>query len=142
MNDTMTNPPLAAGTGEDSTKAAAALGPTDLFVHRHIGPDEAEQQEMLSLLGYGSLDELIDATAAAEAMSMCRAIVLDRDEETKAVFFVAEDCHPQTIAVCRTRAKSMGIEPVVGNAEALGGTGKLSGLPVENAKLVGLLLQY
>src|SRR5260370_33464236 len=62
MNDTMTNPPLAAGTGEDSTKAAAVLGPTDLFVHRHIGPNEAEQREMLSLLGYSSMEELIDAT--------------------------------------------------------------------------------
>src|SRR5258705_5477428 len=62
MNDTMTNPPLSAGTSENSTKAAAVLGPTDLFVHRHIGPNDSEQQEMLSLLGYGSLDELIDAT--------------------------------------------------------------------------------
>ncbi len=63
MNDTMTNPPVSAGAGEDSTKAAVAvLGPTDLFVHRHIGPDEAEQQEMLRLLGYSSLEELIDAT--------------------------------------------------------------------------------
>src|SRR5258705_2753385 len=62
MNDTMTNPSVSAGASEDSTKAASVLGPTDLFVHRHIGPNEAEQQEMLSLLGYSSMDELIDAT--------------------------------------------------------------------------------
>src|SRR6266498_96688 len=55
----------------------------------------------LTALPLANASLLDEATAAAEAMSMCRAIVLDRDEETKAVFFVAEDCHPQTIAVCR-----------------------------------------
>src|SRR5688572_29945638 len=34
----------------------------DRFVRRHIGPDPAEQLEMLKLLDYASLDELIDAT--------------------------------------------------------------------------------
>ncbi|MBM3672912.1 MAG: aminomethyl-transferring glycine dehydrogenase [Actinobacteria bacterium] len=32
----------------------------DAFVGRHVGPDDAEQQAMLDLLGYGSLDELTD----------------------------------------------------------------------------------
>jgi glycine dehydrogenase len=73
---------------------------------------------------------------------MCRSIVLDRDEATKAAFFVADDCHPQTIAVCRTRAQSLGIELIVGSTNDLGGTGKRSGLPVANAELVGILLQY
>jgi len=49
---------------------------------------------------------LDEATAAAEAMAMCHAIA----RQKKPVFLVADDCHPQTIAVVKTRAKSMGIE--------------------------------
>src|SRR5437868_1303318 len=203
MNDSTTtvSPPLQ----ETPVAAAvnAVLAPTDTFVRRHIGPDEAEQREMLALLGFNTLDELVDATvppairlkrelklgpergehellqelkdtakknkvfrsfigqgyygtitppviqrnilenpgwytqytpyqaeisqgrleallnyqtmvadltalplanasmldeatAAAEAMSMCRSIASD---EKKTTFFVADDCHPQTIAV-------------------------------------------
>src|SRR3954452_22154912 len=61
MNDTMTKTPLSTN-GAVQPDQAAVLAPTDTFVHRHIGPNEAEQLEMLRLLGYGSLDELIDAT--------------------------------------------------------------------------------
>jgi glycine dehydrogenase len=42
-----------------------ALTHTDTFVRRHIGPDAGEVAEMLRALGYGSLDELIDATVPA-----------------------------------------------------------------------------
>src|SRR5689334_19118586 len=38
---------------------------TDTFVRRHIGPDAGEVAEMLSALGYDSLDDLIDATVPA-----------------------------------------------------------------------------
>ncbi|MFM2164379.1 MAG: hypothetical protein RL325_816, partial [Planctomycetota bacterium] len=62
----------------------------------------------LPLAGASLLDE---GTAAAEAMSMCQGIT----GETRQRFFVAEDCHPQTIAVVETRAKWMGITVVVGN---------------------------
>src|SRR5215210_6894534 len=34
----------------------------DSFVPRHVGPSEAEVAEMLAVIGYASLDELIDAT--------------------------------------------------------------------------------
>jgi glycine dehydrogenase len=34
----------------------------DSFVPRHVGPSESEIQEMLKVVGYDSLDELIDAT--------------------------------------------------------------------------------
>ena len=43
----------------------SVLTHTDTFVRRHIGPDEAEVARMLEALGYGSLDELIDATVPA-----------------------------------------------------------------------------
>jgi glycine dehydrogenase len=61
---------------------------------------------------------LDEATAAAEAMAMCYAIA-GGHEGTKRTFFVADDCHPQTIAVVKTRGKSMGIEVVVGNTSEL-----------------------
>ena len=52
---------------------------------------------------------LDDATAAAEAMSMCVAATRRR------TFFVSGDCHPQTIGVLETRAKGLGIDLLVGN---------------------------
>src|SRR5881398_521001 len=42
------------------------LKPTDSFVHRHIGPNPDDIQEMLSTLGLPSLDALIDATIPAD----------------------------------------------------------------------------
>jgi glycine dehydrogenase len=44
----------------------ATLNDTDTFVRRHIGPDPAEIREMARLVGYDSLDELIDATVPAQ----------------------------------------------------------------------------
>jgi glycine cleavage system P protein (glycine dehydrogenase) len=215
--------------------ARPALAPTDSFPRRHIGPDEAEVQEMLRLLGYGSLDELVaatvpqgirlrrdlrlpdprgehelledlraiasrnqvfrsfigmgysdcitppvilrnvlenpgwytqytpyqaeiaqgrleallnfqtmvadltalplanaslldEATAAAEAMGMCHNLVRDRR-----AFFVAEDCHPQTIAVVRTRARSLGLTVHLGPASSVDPVGQ---------DLMGALVQY
>src|SRR6266516_943101 len=52
---------------------------------------------------------LDEATAAAEAMSLCHAVVPNRK-----TFFVADNCHPQTIAVVETRAKPLGIEIKIG----------------------------
>ena len=53
---------------------------------------------------------LDEATAAAEAMALCHAVVPGRK-----TFFVADNCHPQTIAVVQTRAKPLGIELQIGN---------------------------
>ncbi len=53
---------------------------------------------------------LDEATAAAEAMALCHAAVSGRKK-----FFVANNCHPQTIAVVQTRAKPLGIEVVIGD---------------------------
>ena len=43
------------------TRTAQALGFTDSFVRRHIGPGEGEIKEMLQVIGYPSLGALIDA---------------------------------------------------------------------------------
>jgi glycine dehydrogenase len=53
---------------------------------------------------------LDEATAAAEAMAMSLAV---RHPEHP-VFLVDADCHPQTIAVVRTRAEARGVEVRVG----------------------------
>jgi len=83
----------------------------------------------LPLANASMLDE---ATAAAEAMFMCRAIVGEDGKRTR--FLVADDCHPQTIEVVKTRASRLGIEIVVGNPESL------SFKP--DAHCFGVLVQY
>ena len=64
----------------------------------------------LTKLDIANASMLDEATAAAEAMALCHAAVPNRK-----IFFVADDCHPQTIAVVQTRAKPLGIEVKVGN---------------------------
>ena len=53
---------------------------------------------------------LDEATAAAEAMSMCAGV-----HEGRNTFFVSAECHPQTIEVVRSRASALGIKIVVGD---------------------------
>ena len=74
----------------------------------------------LTALPLSSASLLDEATAAAEAMTMCHAI----GRRKRRLFFVADSCHPQTIAVVHTRARPLGIEVVVGppaDAEPLAG---------------------
>jgi glycine dehydrogenase len=73
----------------------------------------------LDLANASLLDE---ATAAAEAMTMCRTL-----REGRNVFFVSANCHPQTIAVVQTRARAVGIEVVVGEPGSFQFTGKVFG---------------
>src|SRR3546814_7704295 len=70
---------------------------------------------------------LVEGTAAAEAMMLLRRLAKNPGK----LFFVSERCHPQTIAVVRTRAEPLGVEVVVGD--------ELAGLP---ADAFGILLQY
>ena len=64
----------------------------------------------LTALDIANASMLDEATAAAEAMALCHAVVPDRK-----TFFVADNCHPQTIAVVQTRAKPLGIEIKIGD---------------------------
>src|SRR5882672_4123297 len=64
----------------------------------------------LTKLDIANASMLDEATAAAEAMTLCHASVPDRK-----TFFVADDCHPETIEVVRTRAKPLGIEVKIDN---------------------------
>jgi glycine dehydrogenase len=70
---------------------------------------------------------LDEATAAAEAMTMCHAI-----KDGANIFFVSETCHPQTIDVVKTRAAPLGIEVVVGDHRAFR----------FGDRVVGALVQY
>ena len=216
------------------------LSPSDTFVHRHIGPTDADIQEMVATLGFQSLDALIDATvppdirlakplalgphrgehdvlaelralhdrnimfrsflgmgyydcptppviqrnilenpgwytqytpyqpeiaqgrleallnyqtmvadltglplanasmldegtAAAEAMTMCHRIVNRETNREKNGFFVSDNCHPQTIAILKTRAEPLGIALHIETAEKADAAAQ---------DLFGVLLQY
>jgi glycine dehydrogenase len=54
---------------------------------------------------------LDEATAAAEGMAMARRVAKSK----ATAFFVDADCHPQTIAVVRTRAEPLGWRVIVGD---------------------------
>lgn len=58
---------------------------------------------------------LDEATAAAEAMVMAQRVA--KSKSTR--FFVDENCHPQNIAVMKTRAAPLGIEIIVGAPDDL-----------------------
>src|ERR1051326_6388485 len=64
----------------------------------------------LTKLEIANASLLDEASAAAEAMSLCHAAVPDRK-----TLLIANNCHPQTIEVVRTRARPLGIEVKVGN---------------------------
>ncbi len=55
---------------------------------------------------------LDEATAAAEAMTLCKRA---QKRGSANIFFVSAACHPQTIAVIRTRAVPLDIDVVVGD---------------------------
>ena len=73
------------------------------------------QQMVMDLTGMelANASLLDEATAAAEAMAMARRV--SKSKSKSARFFVDADCHPQTIAVVRTRAASLGIDVTVGD---------------------------
>ncbi|MEP7009817.1 MAG: aminomethyl-transferring glycine dehydrogenase [Acidobacteriota bacterium] len=75
---------------------------------------------------------LDEGTAAAEAMHMCAELA----HEDRPAFFVSADCHPQTIAVVRTRAEALGIDIRVGDA------GQDLAAGADLSDLIGILLQY
>lgn len=71
------------------------------------------QQMIVDLTGMelANASLLDEATAAAEAMNMSRRL---SHSEVNAIV-VDQDCHPQTIAVIRTRAHSLGFEVILAN---------------------------
>jgi glycine dehydrogenase len=83
----------------------------------------------LTALPLANASLLDEATAAGEAMSMCRAL----STLPGRTFFVAEDCHPQIIAVLQTRARPLNISIALGNPDTL---------DFSNEETFGILLSY
>ena len=89
---------------------------------------EISQGRMEALLNYQTLvldltglevanSSLLDeATAAAEAMTLCHRVA---EKEGADTFFVDRNCHPQTLAVVRQRAEPLGITVEVGDHHAV-----------------------
>ena len=90
------------------------------------------QQMIIDLTGMdiANASLLDEATAAAESMTFCKRV--SRSKSMR--FFVADDCHPQSIDVLKTRAEPMGFELVCGNLQ----------VQLENPDfdLFGALIQY
>ncbi|XQX20910.1 glycine dehydrogenase (aminomethyl-transferring), partial [Providencia alcalifaciens] len=88
------------------------------------------QQLTIDLTGLdlASASLLDEATAAAEAMAMAKRISKLKNAER---FFVADDIHPQTLDVVRTRAGTFGFEVIVDSAEKA----------LEHEGVFGVLLQ-
>ena len=72
---------------------------------------------------------LDESTAAAEAMTMTSAMANGK----KPKFLVSDKCHPQTIAVCASRAEGLGLECIVTSEDDFDFSGK---------DVCGVLLQY
>src|SRR6202022_434661 len=80
---------------------------------------------------------LDEATAAAEAMTLCHAVVPNRKK-----FFVADNCHPQTIEVGRTRAKPLGIEVKIDNYSKFKFNDQVFGALVQYPATDGAIYDY
>ncbi|ROV60575.1 glycine dehydrogenase (aminomethyl-transferring) [Vibrio ponticus] len=87
------------------------------------------QQMVMDLTGMeiANASLLDEATAAAEAMTLCKRAGKSKSN----VFFVAADVHPQTIEVVKTRAKFIGFEVLVDELDSL-----------PNHDVFGALVQY
>ncbi|XP_057480653.1 glycine dehydrogenase (decarboxylating), mitochondrial-like [Actinidia eriantha] len=72
---------------------------------------------------------LDEGTAAAEAMAMCNNI----QKGKKKTFIIASNCHPQTIAVCKTRADGFDLKVVVSD---------LKDFDYKSGDVCGVLVQY
>ena len=76
------------------------------------------QQLTIDLTGLdlASASLLDEATAAAEAMAMAKRVAKSKSN----LFFVDQNCHPQTISVVQTRAEAFGFDLVIDAVENLG----------------------
>ena len=82
----------------------------------------------LTAMELSNASMLDEATAAAEAMTLMKRISKAKSE----TIFVAENCHPQTIAIIETRATPMGYTVQVGNPST----------DLNPDDLFGVILQY
>ncbi|KAM4129233.1 hypothetical protein ACJW30_01G006800 [Castanea mollissima] len=72
---------------------------------------------------------LDEGTAAAEAMAMCNNILKGK----KKTFVIANNCHPQTIDICKTRADGFDLKVI---------TADLKDINYKSGDVCGVLVQY
>ena len=89
------------------------------------------QQMICDLTGMemANASMLDEGTAAAEAMAMAKR---QQRKNSSSAFFVDENCHPQTLAVVKTRAEHYGFEIISGNPAT----------DLTSAEIFGALIQY
>ena len=93
----------------------------------------------LTGLEFANASVLDEATAAAEAMTMSMtALPVPRQKKPGKAFVVSHLCHPQTIAVMRSRAEGFGINLVVGDVLA----NDFQLVKEQSDNLIGVLAQY
>jgi glycine dehydrogenase len=80
---------------------------------------------------------LDEATAAAEAMTLCHAVA-----GTRPSFFVADNCHPQTIQVVQTRARPLGIAIKIGDYSTFKFDASVFGALVQYPATDGAIYDY
>ncbi len=92
----------------------------------------------LTALPLANASLLDEATAAAEAMGMAWAV----DRHRRSRFLVADDCHPQTIAVVETRAQALGIDVVIADAVSADLDDETFGVLVQYPTTHGRVIDY
>ncbi|CAL5222662.1 g5059 [Coccomyxa viridis] len=81
---------------------------------------------------------LDEATAAAEAMTMCSALARGKKDK----FLVSDKCHPQTIAVCQSRADGLGLKVLVSSEEDFQFDRDVSGILLQYPATDGAVHNY
>ena len=94
----------------------------------------------LTGLDIANASMLDEATAAAEAMTLCHRALPPHDERAK--FFVSDACHPQTIALVKTRAEALKLEVIVSNHETFAFDNTVFGGLVQYPTTTGTVLDY
>ena len=84
---------------------------------------------------------LDEGTSAAEAMTLCYA-VKSHGKHLDQAFFVSDECHPQSIAVVQTRAKSIGIDVIVGNYRTFDFSTPIFGVLLQYPATDGTVIDY
>ena len=80
---------------------------------------------------------LDEATAAAEAM-----VLMYRSSKNGEQFFVADDCHPQTIDVLKTRAEPIGIQLIIDSPNKFNFTDQVFGYLIQCPTTDGKVFDY
>ncbi|PKY05656.1 glycine dehydrogenase [Aspergillus campestris IBT 28561] len=93
----------------------------------------------LTGLPFANASVLDEATAAAEAMTMSLAILpMNKQKKPGKAYVVSDRCHPQTLAVMRSRAEGFGINLVIGDVLA----NDFQLVKDQGDNLIGVLAQY